>query len=399
MRKPLGFLGVAVIAALLVSACGSDKNSAEKSTGGTTATSSASKEPIKVAFMGIFQGQYAVPGGDNGFKLAVDEINKAGGIMGRQVEFKEFNTDITPQGATTATSLAIQYKPDVIIGYGVSSGLKASAGQISAAGIPVIHNTLDKITAPDSLGTDLSFRMQPTVAQFAGAADRFLFEELGIKSMMMINTQDAAPSDGASVILAEAKDKGIKTDHRAVSPAVTDLTEPVLAANSMKADAIWNWGYPTTDGLLLKTAASNGYGGYVMTFSAGSAAKAGLIPASILSDKIFSITAACAPQVLSSAGAKKYTAAFKAKYGNAPTTSVANENYDALHMYKLAVEKAKSTDGKAVAKALETVEFDGACGLDKSDEYHNLEHSVTIVKFPGGTETLAKQETNVSSPY
>jgi branched-chain amino acid transport system substrate-binding protein len=338
--------------------------------------------------MGIFHGQFSTPGADNGFKLAINEVNASGGILGRQLEYKEFDTDITPQGASTATSLALDYKPDVVIGYGVSGGLKASASQLKTAGVVLIHNTLDALTSPTSLGTQLSFRLQPTVAQFAGAADRFLFGERNVKSMMVVNTQDAAPTDGAKQILAGAAAAGVKTDHRAVPPTVTDLTEPALAAKSMNADAIWNWGYPTTDGLMIKTAAANGFKGSIMTFSAGAAAKAGLIPPSELTDKIFSVSTNCAPQVLQTPVATKYV-----------TTAIANENYDAVYIYKQAVETAKSTVATAVGTALSSVDYQGVCGEEKADANHNLEHSITLINFPGSTETLAKLETNVDSPY
>jgi branched-chain amino acid transport system substrate-binding protein len=389
MRKRVGIMSVAIVTALAMLTFGGNANAA--------APTAASKEPIRIALMGIFSGQFATPGADNPFKLAVNKINSSGGILGRKIEYKEFDTDITPQGASTATSLAMQYNPDVVIGYGVSAGLKASAAQLN--GVLVIHNTLDKLTTPDSLGSDLTFRLQPTVAQFAGAADRFLFKDQGVKALMVMNTQDAAPTDGANLILAEAQDSSVKTDHRAFSPTVTDLTEPILAAKSMNADAIWEWGYPTTDGLTIKTAGQNGFKGGIMTFSAGAAAKAGLIPASLLTDQVYSVTANCAPSVLDTPAAKAYVTAYTAKYGSAPTTSVANENYDAVYLYKMAAEQAKSIDSPKVAKALAKVQNEGVCGTEKADANHNLEHSVTIVTFPNGKEALAKLENNVASPY
>jgi branched-chain amino acid transport system substrate-binding protein len=402
MNKPIGLAATAAFVALSLAACGSSSKSSSQggtSPGNSSTTAKPTGTPIRIAYMGIFHGQFATPGADNGFKLAVNEVNSSGGIMGRQLEYKEFDTDITPQGASTATSLALDYKPDVIIGYGVSGGLKASASQLKTANVVLIHNTLDALTSPTSLGTDLSFRLQPTVAQFAGAADRFLFGERKVKSMMVVNTQDAAPTDGAKQIVAGAAAAGVKTDHRAVPPTVTDLTEPALAAKSMNADAIWEWGYPTTDGLMVKTAAANGFKGDIMTFSAGAAAKAGLIPPSLLTDHIFSVTTQCAPQVLQTPVASKYAAAYKAAYGSPVTTAVANENYDAVYIYKQAVETAKSTSSTAVGTALQSIDYQGVCGQEKADANHNLEHSVTIINFPGGAETLAKLETNLDSPY
>ena len=259
MRKRVGIASVAVVTAVAVLTLGGTR--APRRRAQPARSRSASR------FMGIFSGQFATPGADNPFKLAVAKVNSSGGILGRKLEYKEFDTDITPQGASTATSLAMQYNPDVVIGYGVSAGLKASAAQLS--NVLVIHNTLDKLTTPDSLGSDLTFRLQPTVAQFAGGGRPVLVQGPGCEVALRDEHTGTAPTDGSTLILSEAQDSGVKTDHRAFSPTVTDLTEPILAAKSMNADAIWEWGYPTTDGLTIKTAGQNGFKGGIMTFSAG----------------------------------------------------------------------------------------------------------------------------------
>jgi branched-chain amino acid transport system substrate-binding protein len=416
MRKRYVWGAAALSAVLLLGACGSSKKSTTNttsaagssggSTGGTTAStagssagSSGSGNPVKIAFLSILSGPFSVPGGDNGFKLAVEQINASGGIMGRQIQYKEFNTDITPQGASTATALALQYHPDLVVGYGVSAGLAASAAALNAAGVLVIHNTLDKLTNPGALGSNLYFRLQPTVDQFGSGADTFLFGQGTIKKMYILHTSDAAPTDGASVIQADAKKNSVSTQTASVSPVVTDLTANVLAAKSFGAQAIWDWGYPTTDGLLIKQAAANGYTGSIMTFSAGAAAKAGLIPSSLLTNKVYAVTASCAPEVLNTPAAQAYATAFKAKYGTAPSTAVSNEDYDAVYLYKNAVTSAGKFDAKSVATALEKVDYQGVCGEEKADANHNLEHSLTILSFPNGQETLAKLVTNIQSPY
>ena len=305
MRVPVKLVNASLALVLLVSACG----------GGSPAAQTVSGTgPIRIALMGIFSGSSFVPGSDNAFKLAVDEINAAGGVGGRQLEYKEFDTNITPQGAVNATALALQYQPSAFIGYSISAGLKASIDAVNSANVPVIQTTLASLTSPKSLGTDLTFRMYGATAQFAAAADGYLFDTLGVKRMMIVNTADSAPTEGASYIQADADKGGVTTMHRSVSPAVTDLTEPVLAAKAMNAQAIWEWGYGTTDALITKTAAANGYTGNIMTFSAGSAARTGLIPTSLLTDKVNAVNP-CAPYVLQTPEAKKFVAAYKTKYG------------------------------------------------------------------------------------
>jgi branched-chain amino acid transport system substrate-binding protein len=385
MRKTYRLIAAGASAALLLAGCAKG-NSASGDSGG----------PIRIALMSILSGPNYVKGFDNAFKLAVDEINSSGGVLGRQIEYKEFDTDITPQGAVNGTNLAIQYQPNIIIGYGVSAGLKASIGAINSAGIPVIQGTLAQLTSPASLNSKLTFRLEPTTYQFATAADKFLFGDKGVKSMMVINTQDSAPTEGAGYIADDAKKANVPTDHRAVSPTVTDLTEPILASKGK--DAIWEWGYATTDALAVKTAANNGYAGQIMTFSIGSAARNGLIPTNLLTDKVHAV-AVCAPYALDAPAATKYVAAFKAKYGAAPTDSDTSSYYDAVYLFKQAATQANSVEPSKIADELSKVDYQGVCGEEKADANHNLLHSVPVLSFPGGQPKLEVNETNLDSPF
>jgi branched-chain amino acid transport system substrate-binding protein len=389
MRVPVKLVNASLALVLLVSACG----------GGSPAAPTVSGTgPIRIALMGIFSGSSYVPGSDNAFKLAVDEINAAGGVGGRQIEYKEFDTNITPQGAVNATALALQYQPSAFVGYSISAGLKASIDAVNSANVPVIQTTLASLTSPKSLGSDLTFRMYGATAQFAAAADGYLFDTLGVKRMMIVNTADSAPTEGASYIQTDADKGGVTTMHRSVSPAVTDLTEPVLAAKAMNAQAIWEWGYGTTDALITKTAAANGYTGNIMTFSAGSAARTGLIPTSLLTDKVNAVNP-CAPYVLQTAEAKKFVAAYKAKYGTDVNDSVSATWYDAVYLLKDAMLSAGSSDPKAIAAKLKTVDHKGICGEEKADANHNLIHSIQILKYTNGVPVLVKDVQNIPSPF
>jgi branched-chain amino acid transport system substrate-binding protein len=388
MRALVRLVTAGITVAVLLSACGGSSGPPVSNTVG----------PIRIALMGIFSGANYNPAATNAFKLAVDEINSAGGVRGRQIEYKEFDTGITPQGATTATSLALQYQPTVFLGYSISAGLKASIELINGSGVPVIHSTLASLTSPKSLGTDLTFRLYATTAQFAAAADGYLFDTLNVKRMMILNTEDSAPTEGAQYISVDSIKAGVTTQHRAVSPTVADLNEPVLAAKGMNAQAIWSWGYATTDALVAKTAAANGYSGYIMTFSVGSAARNNLIPSSLLTDKLMSVNP-CAPYVLDTPEAKKMVAAYKTKFGTDLNEAVSSNYYDMVYVLKDAIEQAGSSEPKAVAAKLSKIDHKGVCGEEKADASHNLIHSVQIVKFTGGTPSLVKNVTNLASPF
>ncbi|MEU4244535.1 branched-chain amino acid ABC transporter substrate-binding protein [Actinoplanes sp. NPDC026619] len=387
MANRLKKLSSGLAAALLLTACGQSGGS-----GGEVAAGA----PIRIAYMDILQGPNATEGGDRGLQLAVEEINAAGGINGHKLEVKSYNTDITPQGAATATNLALKDKPTIMIGFGVSAGLKASINAINQAGIPVLHKTLASITSPESLNSKLTFRIGPTTDMYAKAGDSHLFDTYSAKKVLVVHTSDAAPTEGAASIKKDAEAAGVQVIERSVPPTVTDLTEAVLAAKDV--DAVWEWGYATTDALFVKQMQQNGVTKPINTFSVHSAARSGLIPQSLLSDKI-SYVSACGADALQTPEAVKFRAAFAKKYGAGATEPFQPSYYDAVYLLKAAVEKAASTEPAKVATALETIEYTGVCGTFKSDAEHNMLHNVPVVNFPGGQPALTKNYDALESAF
>lgn len=60
---------------------------------------------------------------------------------------------------------------------------------------------------------------------------------------------------------------------------------------------------------------------------------------------------------------KAFTAAYAAAYGaDKPINAIGEAAFDAVHLYKLAVEAAGTTETEAVIDALKTVEFDAPQG-------------------------------------
>jgi len=352
-------------------------------------------DTVKIAYMEILTGPNTVDGATHAIELAVADVNKEGGIDGRKVELKTFDTDVTPEAATRATDLALKWQPDVVIGYPITAGLLSSVGKLKAAGIPVIHNTVSNLTTTEKLKYDRAFRLVPTTSQYAKAANSFLFNDLGVKSFTMIYTQDAGSAAGAEAVMADAKSQGVSYDERAIAPDATDITEAILTAR--KTDAIWSWGLATSDALTIKQAAQYDIKKPIMSFSASLAISNGLVPASIPTDNLYEVPN-CGVVVSDSPKAKSVMAEYKKKYGVDLEVGLHPRDYDAVQLVKAAIEKAGSTDGKAIADAIRDVQFDGICGKIAVDDHNNLQGEVSIVSLAGGKQSLA-QKVEVESDF
>jgi len=389
MMKRLVYGAVSAALLLGVTACGSGGGSDDKGSG-------SSKEPYKIGYMAILSGPNQTKGSEHAFELAVKQINDAGGVDGHKLEYKTFDTDITPEAAVSATNLAIRYGANALVGYPVSSGLKASIPAIKAAGIPVIHTTLGKLTSSKNLGYDLAFRLSPTAAQYAKAGDDYLVNEKHAKSTLIIHTQDSTPTEGAEEIQKDFKSKNLTSKVRSVSPTATDLTEPVLAARG--SDSIWSWGYVTTDALAVKQAAQNGVKVPIMTFSVGTAIQNKLISSNLATDNVLQVSN-CSAVTNPSTEAKKFVSDYKAAYGVDPTDALEARAYDGVGLLKAAIEKAGSIDNKKVGEALGEVKIEGVCGTLQADDNHNLYKNVPIIDYANAKPNLAKLEMDVTSSY
>jgi urea transport system substrate-binding protein len=74
--------------------------------------------------------------------------------------------------------------------------------------------------------------------------------------------------------------------------------------------------------------------------------------------------------------------------GATPNGGTAIGAYDAVHMYKAAVEKAGSTEASAVAKAMVGQSFDGPSGKVTMMPSHHLEQPITIARSQDGAYAL-----------
>ncbi len=118
--KLLTAVTILLAASLLLAACSPAAPAAPTSApaGGATSAAPAAGRPIKVGIVDTYSGPPAAYGNDalNGFKLAVEEINKRG-VLGTTIEFVTRDDQYKPDVALAmAKELILQEKVDVLVG-------------------------------------------------------------------------------------------------------------------------------------------------------------------------------------------------------------------------------------------------------------------------------------------
>jgi branched-chain amino acid transport system substrate-binding protein len=204
----------------------------------------AAKEPILIGYLPALTGPSSSTGvGINrGIQLAVQEINAAGGIDGRQIELITRDTQSDPTKAVNgAAELTHGQKVSVVFGPVNSGESLAVVPLLARANTPQIHPCwVDTLTDPKKY--PMCFRNAPTNQQIGGAANRYVVEVLKRKKVAVVS--DTTGYGAASVNAYVPMLKGVGADvvyQGNVDAANPDLKPELLRMRSAGAEAIMPW--------------------------------------------------------------------------------------------------------------------------------------------------------------
>jgi branched-chain amino acid transport system substrate-binding protein len=204
----------------------------------------AAKEPIMIGYLPALTGPSSSTGiGINrGTQLAVQEINAAGGIDGRQIELIVRDTQSEPTKAVNgAAELIHAHKVSVVLGPVNSGESLAVVPLLARANTPQIHPCwVDSLTDPKKY--PMCFRNASTNQQIGAAANRYVVDVLKRKKVAVISdtTGYGTASVNAYVPMLKAKNAEIVYQGN-IDAANPDLTAEILRMRSAGAEAIMPW--------------------------------------------------------------------------------------------------------------------------------------------------------------
>ena len=365
-----------------------------------------SKEPtIKLGSSGPLSGGASIYGQavQKGIKLAIEEINAAGGVkVGdsyMKMELVDFVNDEADAGkAAAALTKLVSKKVDVVVG-AVTSG--ATEGLINEAvkyGVPVITptGTADKLTVGED-GNQRAERENVFRACFYDSYQgKFMAQYTKnagyAKAYVLFNNDDAYSVGLKDAYVAEAANQGFEVVSVGYPKTTTDFTSywaPVIAG---EFQCVYVPDYYENVYNILKTGYGAGYTGVCY----GGDGWDGVIQqvkdgddASFL-EKCFYTNHYFGGS--ESAAVKKFVDAYKAKYDGEVPVSFAALGYDAVYIAKQAIEAAGSVDYAKVVEALTNGTFTGL--VTSSAEFKfvngNPEKAATVITFKDGKEVEAK---------
>ncbi len=204
----------------------------------------ATNDPIRIGYLPALTGPSSSTGVgiSRGTQLAVQEINAAGGINGRQLELVVRDTQSDPTKAVNASAeLTNQEKVQVVFG-------PLNSGE-SLAVVPLLarSNTLQMHpcwvdSLVDTQKYPMCFRNAPTNQQIGGAANRYVVEVLNHKKVAVISDTTGYGTASVNAYVPMLKAKGADVVYQGnVDAANPDLKPELLRMQSAGAEAIMPW--------------------------------------------------------------------------------------------------------------------------------------------------------------
>jgi branched-chain amino acid transport system substrate-binding protein len=338
---------------------------------------------LSVTGPGADSGKYALTGA----KIALDRVNKAGGVLGKQVELVTEDDQTTNPGAVLAFSkLAAQ--PDFVafIGQIRSTQTHAMAPDILKAGKPVCFGGTDP--ALTKMGNPWLIRFRPNDTYSARVIASYGVATLGKKNWAIVHSTDAFGASGFKALSAALDRIGAKVATDQGYPNQSqDFTPVVLAIKSSGADAIGS--YFTFENDLAVFARQLRQLGVTLPW-VGSPSIVAANALKLAGPAIWGTYGVADYAADSSLEAKEFAKLYGA-VSNVPPDNYSSWTYDAVGVLCAAIEKAGSTEpGKIREAILSTKGYKGAEGEYNFDQFGDGLHGYNIVRNEKGTIVFDK---------
>ena len=382
MKKRIALSFVALASVALLAACGEVKSGGSNATGTKVAD-----KTIKIGFNFEETGATAAYGTaeQKGAQLAVEEINKAGGIDGKKLEVVDKdNKSETAEAASVTTNLVTQSKVNAVVGPATSGATAAAVSNATKAGVPLISPSATQ----DGLTKNQEYLFIGTFQDsFQGKIiSKYVTEKLKAKKVVLYTDNSSDYAKGIAKAFRSAYKGKIVADEKFVA-GDTDFQAALTKMKGKDFDAIVIPGYYTEAGKIVNQArgmgidkpivGGDGFNGeeFVQQATAEKASNIYFISG-------FSTT------VEVSAKAKAFLEAYRAKYNEEPSTFAALA-YDSVHLVANAAKGAKNS-GEIKDNLAKTKDFEGVTGQTSFDADHNTVKTAYMMTMNNGKVEAAE---------
>lgn len=387
-RFPAAALGVTL--ALMLSACAEngDRSGGSSGSGGSVTGDIAFGQLIGIT------GDYAsfTPPAIEAAKIAIEEINDAGGVMGRQVKLVTEDNRSTVDGAIAGFSKLTTVSKVAVLGSLESDGQVALYDQIHQRQLPNICSSCGT-TFLDDKGGEYSFRLAASDSD-AGIIVAQVARDSGVQNLAMIVQNTEGASGPAHVAETAFEKSGGSVTSVSIEPGASSYNSEVAKAFASKPDALYLAAGEEAGLPILREIDRRGYD--VPIF----------VSPDLVTDKIAALpnadqfTAALNAFDFDSPTYQSYAERFEAATGDKPEPGMYDaQNYDEYIVFALAMTAAQSTAGADVAAKIQEVSSAPGTKVYSYEEGLKALEEGEDIDFEGASSSLdLNDHGNLESP-
>lgn len=383
-------VAMALSGALLLGVAGCGSKPADESNAG-----SAEGGEIKIGANFELSGAVATYGTSslNAIKLAFEEINAKGGVLGKKLVIVERdNKSDTTESTNVSTALASDSSIIALVGP-VASSMALAASQ------PAIDNKIPLLTAtatnPDVTVDPKNGKVKEYIFRscfldsFQGKVTaEFSAKDLKAKTAAILVDNESDYSKGLVKFYQEAFEKagGKVVAVEGFLPKDNDYRAVITKIKGKNPDVIFVPAYYESVGKIVKQARELGVNvPFVGTDGWDSPKLVELAGAAALNNTYFSNH--YTPEDPAE-NVQAFVKAYKAKYGNVPD-ALAALSYDSGYLLAEAIKNAGEATPEKITQALANIkDFKGVTGNATFDAQHNPVKSAVIIEMKDGKQTV-----------
>lgn len=334
MKKFISVMLVAAMAVTALTGCGSNSGSSSKK----------DADKYYIGGIGPTTGATAIYGTavKNGAQIAVDEINAAGGINGKQIEYRFEDDQNDAEKSVNAYNTLKDWGMQMLVGTTTTAPCIAVAGKTASDNM---FQITPSASAPDLLssGNGNIFQVcfkdpNQGIASAQYIAENKLAKKIGI----IYDSSDVYSSGIEEKFEAEAKDKGLQIVSKAAFTAdsKTDFGTQLQKAKDAGADLLFLPIYYQEASIILKQADTMGYKPKFF----GVDGMDGILTVENFDTKLAEGVMLLTPFAADAKdkAVQNFVKTYKEKYKDTPNQFAA-DSYDAVYALKAAIEESKAT--------------------------------------------------------
>ena len=320
-------------------------------------------DPIKIGLSGPFTGGSSSMGVSmrDGVKLAVDEINKAGGVLGRQIALVERDDEAKNElGVQIAQELVNKENVVASVGF-INTGVALAAQRFfQEAEIPVFNNVATgsviakQFVAPEHKANYVFRNAANDTIQSAMIADEAVKRQGFKKPAILADSTNYGQLGKTDLTTALAKSGITPVATEKFNIGDTDMTSQLLKAKEAGADVILTYAIGPELAQIANGMAKLGWkvpmiGSWTLSMAsfidtAGPNGDGAMMPQTFI-------------QMPTTPKRKSFIEAYQKAYNvdRIPSPVSAAQGYDSIYLLAAAIKQAGGTDGRKIREALENL--------------------------------------------